>query len=458
MQNNTTAPPAPKAAQPYCGDGTLDSGEVCDVGSKDKPSANGCRGGEYCSGCKCYTAAMPISCKANHQYASSTGLNNFIWTTLPSCGDDCSDLFGMDYKCDLRTCTCIPKDVTSHTCGNNFKEAMEECDGNQDWYCDSNEVCSSECECVVGTKGVCGNGIREITEQCDGASAELCGGAVCQPNCRCPVNQSTKGLVLIIDSVTTATCGNNVREGSEQCDGADRGYCNATQTCSNCYCWATAAQAVCGNNVREGSEQCDGADRNACSGSQTCNQQCSCQNTVAPAACGNGVKEGGEECDGNAGSCPQNYSCSQSCLCACQDTDADGKCDFADNCPSSYNPSQSDHDGDGIGDVCDPVPVNCAIECQGIGLTAYAQGENARAACEQKIAADVNAALAAIQARQCFTTCRYSSTNSTYLSLSFNSFSYGCCCLGPISTWKTEHPCTDCPGQNPVCPPASQVC
>jgi len=252
IQNNTTIippAPAPQTTAPYCGDGNLDAGEACDVGTKDKSGNNGCRTGEYCSSCKCYTAAMPISCKANHQSVVSTGLNNFIWTTLPACGDDCADTFGMDYKCDLRTCTCIPKDVTSHTCGNNFKEAMEECDGYQDWYCKSNEVCSSECECVVGTRGVCGNGVKEITEQCDGADASICGGTACQSNCRCPVNQ-TKGLVLIIDFFSDTTvqtnqtnstgsplCGNNIREGNEECDGLDIGICGSTQICAtNCTC------------------------------------------------------------------------------------------------------------------------------------------------------------------------------------------------------------------------------
>ena len=40
----------------------------------------------------------------------------------------------------------------------------------------------------------------------------------------------------------------------------------------------------------------------------------------------------------------------------CVDSDGDGFNDDLDNCPNSFNPSQSDSDGDGSGNTCDP---NC---------------------------------------------------------------------------------------------------
>jgi hypothetical protein len=42
-------------------------------------------------------------------------------------------------------------------------------------------------------------------------------------------------------------------------------------------------------------------------------------------------------------------------LCIGVDTDGDMVCDDVDNCPADANADQSDLDGDGIGDVCDPV-------------------------------------------------------------------------------------------------------
>jgi hypothetical protein len=41
--------------------------------------------------------------------------------------------------------------------------------------------------------------------------------------------------------------------------------------------------------------------------------------------------------------------------------DGDGIPDYRDNCPSVYNPDQSDLDGDGLGDVCDPDDDNDGI-------------------------------------------------------------------------------------------------
>jgi len=51
-------------------------------------------------------------------------------------------------------------------------------------------------------------------------------------------------------------------------------------------------------------------------------------------------------CDGTSASCPPND--------VPADTDGDGICNAADNCPTVPNPTQTDSDHDGIGDACDP--------------------------------------------------------------------------------------------------------
>ncbi|MFT4570679.1 MAG: hypothetical protein ACI8TX_001493 [Hyphomicrobiaceae bacterium] len=105
--------------------------------------------------------------------------------------------------------------------------------------------------------------------------------------------------------VTTAVCGDNTREGSEECDGTDDASCVAS--CQvDCQC----PPPVCGNDVIESGEECDGTDPGACP-TGTCGIACACP---AP-ACGNDTIESGEECDGTAtGSCPTG-ACDGDCTC-----------------------------------------------------------------------------------------------------------------------------------------------
>jgi hypothetical protein len=44
------------------------------------------------------------------------------------------------------------------------------------------------------------------------------------------------------------------------------------------------------------------------------------------------------------------------------DGDSDGVADAIDNCPSDYNPTQTDTDGDGLGNVCDDDDDNDAFD------------------------------------------------------------------------------------------------
>ena len=111
----------------------------------------------------------------------------------------------------------------------------------------------------------------------------------------------TQDGICIKGTTTTVYCGNNIKEGSEQCDGtatgtACDGNCNPAGSVNECKC------PICGNSVKEGNEQCDSGtfpgviNQSGCTNNTFCKTGCQC---VAP-VCGNNIKEGNEQCDGTA--------------------------------------------------------------------------------------------------------------------------------------------------------------
>jgi len=147
----------------------------------------------------------------------------------------------------------------------------------------------------------CGDNVRQSAEVCDGNDSPTCPG-LCQPSCTCPV------------------CGDNVRNGAEQCDGSDDGSCPG-HCQGDCTC-----PPVCGDNVRAGAEHCDGTDDSSCPGN--CQFDCTC-----PAVCGDDVRDGSEQCDGaDAAACGGN--CNADCTCGiCGDgiRGSTEQCDAGDN-------------------------------------------------------------------------------------------------------------------------------
>ncbi|MCK6457948.1 MAG: lamin tail domain-containing protein [Phycisphaerae bacterium] len=72
----------------------------------------------------------------------------------------------------------------------------------------------------------------------------------------------------------------------------------------------------------------------------------------------------GDACDG----CPNDPNKTEPGDCGCGvpdvDSDGDGHADCIDNCPEDSNPDQLDSDNDGIGDVCDPVPLHNSLSLE----------------------------------------------------------------------------------------------
>lgn len=81
-------------------------------------------------------------------------------------------------------------------------------------------------------------------------------------------------------------------------------------------------------------------------------------NNPSPVPLRLGVNDGSYG-DNFCSGCTNNYTVQVTQLCApppCTDSDNDGICDGADNCPNTPNANQADSDNDGTGDACDLCP------------------------------------------------------------------------------------------------------
>jgi cysteine-rich repeat protein len=192
-----------------CGNGYVESAEVCDDGNNDS--------GDGCS----------ADCKSNE-----------------TCGNAIRDV---GEGCD---------------CGDGSQASLPaDCSGPN-----SNQM-GSDCRANCQLPG-CGDGVITPPEECEGSqlaggTCELLGfygGTVsCSPYCRYDT------------AACTGKCGDSVRNGSEQCDGADLGaattcqdvgfYNSAAIACSPACTYDTSAcSGNCGDGIANGPEQCDDMD------------------------------------------------------------------------------------------------------------------------------------------------------------------------------------------------------
>ncbi len=222
---------------------------------------------------------------------------------IPTCGDNVTDT---GEECDeggIRP-TC-DADCTLAECGDgtfNFL-AGEECDNGPDNSDTLPDACRTNC-----LRASCGDDVTDTAEQCDGLDDASCPG-LCRETCVCP------------------TCGDGILDADEQCDDGASNSDSQSDACrTNC------VLPTCGDNVTDSTEGCDVSDDTACPGA--CGSNCRCP------FCGDGILDAGEACDdGPSNSDTTPDACRTYCtLPTCGDnvTDDGEECDGTSNeaCPS----------------------------------------------------------------------------------------------------------------------------
>ena len=157
--------------------------------------------------------------------------------------------------------------------------------------------------------------------------------------------------------------------------------CNADAECNaDDYCNAGDCEPKCGNNIREGSEECDGGDDNACPGQ--CDASCECPSDFQ---CNDGEDQiDTEEPEDDIADYPDDPGCfnyvDHSEIDDEEDTwCGDGKCDVAfedeTNCPLDcggdacachngiYEPACGEQCDDGDKGICSPDEICINCEC-----------------------------------------------------------------------------------------------
>ncbi|MBU1537938.1 hypothetical protein KKF84_21680, partial [Myxococcota bacterium] len=182
----------------------------------------------------------------------------------------------------LLLCASCDEKTTSNHCGDGVVDTGEECDGTVDplmstcqseGYYSGVLSCKSDCsfdasDCAA--QGFCGDEVIQFNyEQCEGSDINgsscealgyhLGGELGCNSNCRFDTTSC----------VGDPVCGNDVIEGSEECDGTffdttceELGYHGGELACTDTCALDETLCSNCGNNFIDEGEDCEGINLN----------------------------------------------------------------------------------------------------------------------------------------------------------------------------------------------------
>ncbi|MCF7820454.1 MAG: fibrobacter succinogenes major paralogous domain-containing protein [Candidatus Pacebacteria bacterium] len=251
-----------------CGNGLIDSGEICDNNFK-LCEINGYVGRQDCT-LDCL--GWEDTCEAIEECGDAivNGPENCESSGVVSC---VSNGYLGETECNEETCQYVGAcDIGSQECGNGFLEGWEECDGETEpcfWNGHPGEKGCVDCllsdDCVKIP--VCGDEYIDPGEECDsfgqGCTLGLYNGfSECGDNC-----------VFEPCDIGGQQCGNSIKEGEEFCDSDMKGcfvsgYSGQKECLDNCLNYGNCeTDQFCGDEIVNGNEECD---KNGPSSVQSC--------------------------------------------------------------------------------------------------------------------------------------------------------------------------------------------
>ncbi len=359
----------PSECSPVCGNSILNVGEGCDDGNLD--DGDGCSSSCWVEvGFSCQ--GMPSVCAplcGNGIVEPGEACDDGNVETGDGCGFSCYVERG--YACEGSPSRCAPR------CGDGVLEGDESCDDGNGRPADG---CAPSCASEPGWSchgspsscaPTCGNGVLDEGEACDDGNPYEKDG--CSSSCLVEAGWACAGA----PSLCEETCGNGTADFGEACDDGNivgRDGCSSACAIERgfvCTGEPSACKPICGDGIVSSAEQCDDGNRNAHDG---CGPWCVFEQGYACfgepsrclASCGNGVLEKGESCDDG------NQSWGDGCTPRCQ-VESGWRCrgepaDCIEVCGNGVvSPSETCDDGDlGVGDGCSGT---CRTEagwmCQG---------------------------------------------------------------------------------------------